>query len=158
MMIINTENLDLAVAAIRDILYMYYDLIASYRGFGHNIDTGEFDPMAFLTCSLEVPAGQGFGLDLELLHEGAAIAILCDLSDSWDERDGPTLDWPRLAWAQQQLSSGAFSSMPTLERAVRLGFEGTEDDFRHALEGVYGEYVIGLFNQLVAEPGHRVRH
>ncbi|MEH1888469.1 MAG: hypothetical protein V7K92_03080 [Nostoc sp.] len=41
---INEENYLTAIAAIRDILYMYSDL-TSYGYFGHNIiETGSFDP------------------------------------------------------------------------------------------------------------------
>jgi len=151
-MVITVESFDLAVAATRDILYMYYDLVRSYQGFGHNIETGDFDPIEFLTCSIGEPPGSSFGLDLELLHQGAAIAILCGLSDSWDEHDGPILTWPLLAKARQKLLEGAFSSMPTLERAVRLGFQGPEDEFRHALKIVYGEHVLGFFGRLIDEP------
>ena len=37
---LNEENYSVAINAICDILYMYYDLVESYKGFGHNIETG----------------------------------------------------------------------------------------------------------------------
>ncbi len=82
---INEENYPVAIAATRDILYMYYDLVESYEGFGHNIETGNFDPIFFVDCYLFEPKGFTFGIDVNILHEGSAIAILCKFSDYWDE-------------------------------------------------------------------------
>ena len=86
---INEENYHTAIAAIRDILYMYYDLATGYEGFGHNIETGSFDPIFFADCYLFEPEGYTFGIDVNILHEGSAVAILCKFSDYWDEIHEP---------------------------------------------------------------------
>jgi hypothetical protein len=40
---ITMDNYRDALDALRDILLMYWDLITSYNGFGHNIEIGKFN-------------------------------------------------------------------------------------------------------------------
>ena len=45
---INNENYEEAYDAIRDILYLYDDMVTSYSRFGHNLNLGKFDPLIYL--------------------------------------------------------------------------------------------------------------
>jgi hypothetical protein len=102
---INSDNYPQAVAALRDVLYMYYDLITSYGGFGHSIDTGTFDPFFYMDCYVNEPKGYTFGIDIDLIHKGAAVALLCRLSDYWDDYDeAPGGEFA--AYIKQLLSEG----------------------------------------------------
>lgn len=143
---INEENYPIAVNAIRDILYMYYDLIESYKGFGHNIDTGKFDSIFYADCYLYEPEGITFGIDVNILHEGSAVAILCKLSDYWDEFEAVPKDEFTLN-IKQIISEGRLTHLPLAERAIKMAFED-EEKFRDLLDKVYEKYVFNFFQKL----------
>lgn len=143
---INEENYSVAIAAIRDILYMYYDLVESYEGFGHNIEIGSFDPIFFVDCYLFEPKGCSFGIDVNILHEGSAVGILCKLSDFWDEHQ--TQPEGKFALEVKQiLSESRLDHLPLAEKAIKLAFED-EEKFRDLLDEVYEKYVVQFFKQL----------
>lgn len=142
---INEENYPIAIAAIRDILYMYYDLV-NYDGFAHNIDTGTFDPMFFADCYLYEPPGIGFGIEVDLLHKGSAVAVLCKLSDIWDE----SCEIPESEFAFQvkrALEDDRFDHLPIAENCLRAAFQN-EEKFRKLLGEVYEEYVLKFFKEI----------
>jgi hypothetical protein len=113
---------------VRDILYMYYDLKESYDGFGHSIETGSFDALSYVDCYLSEPPGKTFGIDVGLLHEGATVAILCRLSDYWDETgELPETDFVRRV--DSMLSEDRFNHLPLGEQAIVAGLRD-EDEFR----------------------------
>jgi hypothetical protein len=143
---INQENYSVATNAIRDILYMYYDLVTDYKGFGHNINTGNFDPIFFADCYLFEPEGVNLGIDVNILHEGSVVAILCWLSDYWDENGVP----PEGGFASEVkriLSEGRLDHLPLGEEAIKLAFED-EDRFRNLLDEAYQKHVVQFFKKL----------
>lgn len=133
--------------AIRHILFMYRDMAESYDGFGHNIDTGlgRFDAPAILDLpdDADLPSSE-----LELLRTGAAIALLCDLSDAWDEEGDASGTHLRLITARLVLQSGGFGQYPEIAKAFELGFGKDETAFRQQLSVVYARYVRGYFARL----------
>lgn len=143
---INAENYTQAIAAIRDILYMYYDLVESYEGFGHSIETGSFDPIFFADCYLFEREGTTLGIDVNILHEGAAVAILCKLSDYWDDNDMSVED-EFLLQVKQILSEGKLDHLPLAEQAIKIAFDD-EEEFRDTLDEVYKNYVVRRFRKL----------
>lgn len=141
---INEENYLVAIDAIRDVLYMYYDLASD--GFIHNIETGKFDPIFFADCYLFEPKGISFGIDVKLLHEGSAVAILCRLSDYWDEIG--TIPEDNFAFeVKRMLTKGRLDHLPLAEQTIKLAFED-EEKFRDLLKDVYKEYVLEFFKKL----------
>jgi hypothetical protein len=143
---INEENYLVAISAIRDILYMYYDLVESYNGFGHNINTGEFDPIFFADCYLFEREGMTLGIDVNILHEGSTVAILCKLSDYRDE-SGVLPDNEFVSQVRRTLSEGRLDHLPLAERAIKEAFEN-EENFRGLLGEIYENYVVGQFRKL----------
>lgn len=143
---INKENYVLAIDAIRDILYMYYDLVDSYKGFGHSIAYGNFDPIFFIDCYLYEPEGTTFGIDVSILYEGSAVAILCRLSDYWDECGGLPED-KFILEVKRILSEGRIDHLPLAEQAIKEAFQ-SEEGFRVLLPDVYEKYVAGFFKKL----------
>ena len=135
--------------SIRHILFMYRDLIESYGGFGHDIDTGlgRFDAPAVIHL---VSGDDIQPRDLELLRIGAAVALLCDLSDAWDEAGDPADGGPRLDAARDALNHGKFQPFPEIAKAFELGFGRDETAFREQLAVVYERYVRGYFAQLAS--------
>lgn len=143
---INQENYPIAINAIRDILYMYYDLVEGYKGFGHNIETGNFDPIFFADCYLFEPQGITFGIDVNVLHEGSAVAILCKFSDYWDEH-GAKPEGEFASEVKRILSEGRLDHLPLAEQAIKFAFED-EDKFRDLLDEAYEKYVVQFFKKL----------
>ena len=143
---INEDNFETAIAAIRDILYMYYDLVEGYEGFGHSIRTGSFNPIFFADCYLYERAGIGLGIDVSILHEGAAVAIICKLSDYWDENKEMIED-DFVLQVKRILSEGRLDHLPLAEQAIKIAFED-EDKFRDLLDEVYKSYVLQRFRKL----------
>ena len=136
--------------AIRHILYMYRDMAESYGGFGHNIDTslGRFDAPGLVNLPDEAIAPSLHPHDLELLRVGAAIALLCDLSDAWDEAGNAAGNSLRLIAARLALQHGRFAAYPDIARAFELGFGDDETAFRNQLAAVYDRHVRGFFARL----------
>lgn len=146
---INSDNHPAAVEAVRDIIYLYYDLIVSYGGFGHNLERGEFDPFFFVDCWVKEPKGYTFGLDVKLLQQGSAVALLCELSDFWDDHEESPVGSSLGVQLQQLLSTGRLGHLPLTEEAITCGLH-TEDSFRGKLPQIYQSYVSGFFKELVA--------
>ncbi|HEX4964635.1 MAG TPA: hypothetical protein VF173_27735 [Thermoanaerobaculia bacterium] len=147
---ITVETLTYAEAAIRDILYLYVDMVESYGGFGHNLDTGSFSPLAFIDSKVLPPPGYDLGVNEELLHAGSSIALLCTISDCRDENGSATVGWPIIKNAKEAFDAGRFKHLPEIQRAFELGFAGDEDLFREQLVKVYQHYVRGYFAKLSA--------
>lgn len=143
---INKENYHVAINAIRDIIYMFYDLVESYKGFGHNIDTGNFDPVFFVDCYLYEPKDITFGIDVNVLHEGSAVAILCKFSDYWDEH-GTAPEGEFALEVKRLLSGGRLDHLLLPEEAIKSAFED-EEKFRNLLNNIYEKYVIQFFKRL----------
>jgi hypothetical protein len=136
-----------AFDAIRDILYMYFDMSTSYDGFGHGIDLGRFNPLDFIDTKVEQEPGCHMLVDEGLLQGGSGIALLCILSDSWDELDSADPDSPALRPIWNALQDGRLHHLPDIEDAVRLAFEN-EQQFRSRLPQVFGARVKQFFAAL----------
>ncbi len=148
-MAITGDNYQLAYDAIRDILFMYVDMAESYKGFGHNIDTGCFSPLEFVDAPIYEPKDSTFGIDISLLQSGSAIALLCDLSDVWDEFG--TLDvtsHSSILKTKGAYEIGRFSHLSQIQQAFSLGFGLDEEAFREQLSVVYRTYVCSYFSDL----------
>lgn len=146
---ITTNNVHEAENAIRDILYMYYDLVKSYRGFGHNIDCGKFSPLNYIDAVLEEPEGYTFAIDLELLQIGSAVALLCDLVNMWDEFETSDVQvWPIIGQIKTALISGRFGHLPELQKAIELGLGNSEEAFRKEISSIYQKHVCGYFKRM----------
>ncbi|BCM93136.1 hypothetical protein IAD21_05024 [Abditibacteriota bacterium] len=151
--IITVDNYPEAEAATRDILYMYRDLIRSYRGFGHNIDTGTFDPSTFVDAGLYEEPCHSLAMEMSLIHQGSAVALLCRMSDLWDEIGSEIVnqtDWGK-EW-RKVLKEGRLDHLPLAKAALMAGFD-SEEKLRSLLPTVYTDYIEGYFHRLLQE-GH----
>jgi hypothetical protein len=149
--IIDDTNVEEAYAAVRDILYLYQDAVESYGGIGHNLDTGTFDAFRFARAVLAPRPGYTFGLDAVLLHQGAAVALLCDLSDHIDDTDTTPGGFGRTELIRFGVERGLLDATPLAAEAAKLAFAGRVDAFRETLGKVYQEYVLGHFQRLIGE-------
>jgi len=135
-------------AALRDILFLYVDMVESYGGFGHNLDAGRFDPCEFLDNRVVDPLVGPREVDLELLECGAACALLCRCVDAGDDHGRIAPDSPSLREAAAAWRAGRFARRPVVAEAFRLAFEGEESAFRAQLERVYSQHVLSYFGRL----------
>ncbi|AFY73632.1 hypothetical protein Syn7502_01572 [Synechococcus sp. PCC 7502] len=146
---ITTDNVHEAENAIRDILYMYYDLVKSYKGFGHNIESGKFNPLNYIDAVLEEPIGYTFAVDIELLQNGSAVALLCDLVNMWDEFETSDVQVsPIIDQIKAALVSGRFRHLPEFQKAIELGLGNSEEAFRKEIISIYQKHVCGYFNRM----------
>ncbi|MEM6611323.1 MAG: hypothetical protein AAF652_03540 [Cyanobacteria bacterium P01_C01_bin.72] len=111
---ITEDNYQKAYDAIRDILYMYVDMIDSYEGFGHNIERGKFSPLDFVDALVLESKGYTFGIDILLLQSGSAIALLCELSDMWDEYPTQLESWQLTSPIKSANEAGRFAHLPEI--------------------------------------------
>jgi len=145
---ITNDTLRYAQDAIREILYLYVDMVTEYGGFGHRLETGRFSPFAFIDAKVLPPPGYVFGLDEALLHAGSAIAILCTLSDCWDEEESVSFSWPVIKAAKEAFDAGRFDHLPEIKLAFSLGFGSDFAAFTKQLEVVYQNHVLAYFRSL----------
>lgn len=146
---ITENNYQKAYDAIKDILYMYVDMIESYEGFGHNIETGKFSPLDFVDAPIIEPEGYTFAVDVSLLQNGSAIALLCELSDAWDEYETwEVKNWPLIPLIKLASDAGRFNHLPIIQQAFKFGFGSDEAAFREQLVKVYKQCVCSYFVQL----------
>ena len=147
-MIVDETNYPIADDAIRDILFMYRDMIDSYHGFGATIDVGSFDAMAFLNCSVAEPLQPQ--TEEQLLQEGSAVCLLQRLYDTWAKSSGETL--PATAFVsevREALAQGRFDHLALARAALEAGFQ-SEEAFWARLPKVYDAYVVGYFKRLLS--------
>jgi hypothetical protein len=123
--------------AIRDILYLYRDLVA-YGGIVGDHDIGTFDPWLFLRADGDFVTED----DVKLLREGAAVAILCDLLDEMEQR-GHDID--RFT---RGVAAGEFDGLPVAKTAIEAGLLGGPVRLTAASGPVFDEYVAGYFATL----------
>ena len=128
-----------AEQAIRDILFLYRDL-TDYNGIQGDHNTGTFSSWDFLDCSLD--DGYGGAETEQLLHQGAAVALLSEMIDWWTQGSGSNIDTYRAA-----INEGRFDHLPTARAAVVAGLEGEEPMIPY-LDAVYEEYVLSYFAAL----------
>jgi len=147
-MIIDERNYLEAEAAIRDILFMYRDLILSYRGFGHNVDRIQYNAFEFSHVEVREHKGESLGIDTRLLMSGSAIAIICMISDIWDESDPSDLmPCDYFERVEDLLNNGGFADFPDLRNVMEVGLKD-EAAFRALLPQVYEDYALGYFREL----------
>jgi hypothetical protein len=146
---ITDDTYALAEDAIRDILFLYVDMIVSYDGFGNTINTGSFAPLEFVDAKLHPNPGVAYGIDLDLLHAGSGVALLCAMDDSWDELGFASRESPLIRNIFDALEAGRFDHLSDIKTAVRYGFGQDDSAFRYALATVYRTHVVGYFAALL---------
>jgi hypothetical protein len=154
MHVIGEHNYEEALDAVRDVLMTYVDLADSTAGFGHNADAYiRFDPLKFVDAEVE-NAGYYY-VDLDLLREGSAIAILCAFYNVWTEEreiDGN----PLTKEFQAAIVEGRLARFPDIEgvitEAIRRNGARLEDQWiEEAVAPIYRKYVLGYFARLAVE-------
>lgn len=146
---IDHSNYGQANQAIRDILFMFVDMLESYGGFGSDLDTGSFDPFVFARAYVDERPGESLSIDQHLLVSGAAIAVLCGMLDAWQQEDPDLV--PKTPWlkrAAELLQDEALADYPDLEQAIRVGLTDG-DAMQDLLPQICAKYVRGYFTRFI---------
>ena len=80
------------------------------------------------------------------VSERAAVALLCFVSDAWDEEVASKAVFARI---QSALAAAALQDLPDLRAALECGLED-ESLFRSRLPELYSVHVRGYFERLLA--------
>ena len=78
--IINEQNYDDAIKALKDILYMFVDIIVQNGDFAE-LELGSFDPFLYIDAEIESDYVLLTDGEFNLLQQGAAIALLAKVAD-----------------------------------------------------------------------------
>ena len=157
---LSCENIDETANALRDILYLYAQMVEEYGGefggFGHNLDTGSFDALKFVDATIELGSQSLPAMNLHLLHAGSGVAVLARLSDFWDDYEtSPRVatedSWHRAPSIYREFQAGKFDHLPMVSSAVSAAFGDDYSAFQTSLSAVYKEHVVGYFQRLVSE-------
>lgn len=147
---ITKENHLEAKQATRAILYLYNEAITSYGNFGRKFRGEDFGMFKYLQCRIDITAGQTFGLDLNLLHQGSAVAILfrlyqfsCPFNEKYFMPDTTAKKIIRY------LRGGAFDLLPLAKDAALSAFEDA-DIFKAKLRIIHEEYILGYYRKITS--------
>ena len=141
----NPDDLDELQNALRDSVFLFWDMALSYQGFGQGVDIGSFDVFRFLDAEADNPALEG---GIELARIGAGIALLCRLADQMEEAGTGDLEDSDLRLrTREALSSGCLDDRPEMRLAVEAALKD-ETAFREMLPDIYAEYVKGYLRRL----------
>ena len=132
--------------AIRNILYLYWDLATSWGFISGQTEFAGFDRWRWLQREADYDGGVWCSHDdALLLRQGSAVGLLCELEYDWDVTGGVD----ERVW-KAALDAGRFDRVPEARRAVEAGLKG-EEEMGEELSVVYDECVMAFFAMLARE-------
>ncbi len=142
---VRLKKYSIAVNAIRDILYMYY-VCLDYNGLFDDFGTedGDFDPFYFIDCSAEEV---GYELNYNLLHEGSAIKISCQIMQAWGQGGYEGIKLKGLERIKSLVKSERLDHIPELKEYIDLALTSQIKAEEKSKE-IYEKYVLGRFRAL----------
>lgn len=138
---------DDAIAAVKDVLYMYTTLL-NYEGFFDDFGTedGKFDPYCYIDCDAKMLGIQEE--EAKLLHEGSAIKIICGILFSWGQGNHPDEETYYVTMYNKLMAQQRLEHIPELRDAINLCIE-SDDKFWVASGALYKKYVVGYFEKML---------
>jgi hypothetical protein len=136
--------------AMASVLLLYYHLLRE-GGITHEqtvyVNPDDFDAFEYLTVRVETD--QQGEIDQELLREGAAIYLLCELNDVVTDYGADYLSQPFTKKILAALARDAVGVIPQVQKILQAVCEGEASlDYpalQHSLHVVYEEYVVSKF-------------
>ena len=131
--------------AIRDILYMYY-VCVDYDGLFDDFGTedGKFDPFYFIDCSVDEV---GYELNFNLLHEGSAIKISCQILQAWGQGGYKGIESKGLESVKSLVKSSRIDHIPELKAFIKLALV-SQVMAQEKSQVIYDKYVLGRYRAL----------
>jgi hypothetical protein len=140
--------------------WMYYDMITSYHGFGHNVDFEHFEYKRFLFATTDKEM-DWYQRHMQIVKQGALVALGCEVVNLLDEEARNSKLYNFITTA---LSNPTIEDLP-FEKEVLLSMKNAleeEINFEWAvlpngsilmkkLEEVYKRYVFQYFKDMYEE-------
>ncbi|MCR9115771.1 MAG: hypothetical protein NXI22_02345 [bacterium] len=154
--------------AIRDFLYMYFEIASDCRPFGDfdRAELGSVDPFKYLDIDYECHYQFRSSSEVTFLHKAAAVNLLCQIAQCYDtdECSGSTIvaDFndvdvrtskeqslkdvaPELFAIFEAFCDGRVVNNPNIHAAFHAAFNDSEA-FHQSLKSVLTEVVLTTFN------------
>ncbi|MEN2766915.1 hypothetical protein [Ornithinibacillus xuwenensis] len=143
--------------------WMYYDMITSYGGFGHNIDYEHFEYERFLFATTDKEM-EWYQRHLEIVKQGSLVALGCEVVNLLDDECRNSKVYKFITTA---LLNPTIEDLP-FEKEVLLSMKNALDEeinfawtalpngsiLTDKLEEVYKRYVLQYF-QVMFEEGKK---
>lgn len=142
---INDDTYQFAQDAMRDILFMYWDIVESGGDFGATIDTGRFNPYLFINTSTK--ADFACSVDIDLLRQGSSVDLLILLTDYLDCDEPPKRGTYLGDRLYELVDNKLLDHVPEAREAIISGLE-FRDDFLEKSKEVYIEYILKFFRKM----------
>ncbi|WP_189088808.1 hypothetical protein [Deinococcus ruber] len=131
---------------MRDILFAYVEMVDKWKGFGHDVLTGSFDPYKYIDVESEIEDENM----LTLLRAGSAIVLLCGIYNLWNESED--INHPFAFRLRDAVMAKRLWRFPDIEDVILGVFERKLrwDDLwlYENLPAIYERYVADYFEQL----------
>lgn len=139
------ERHQLARSAIKEIIFMYREIVYSGGMSAIPANVGCIDESSFIDCdALDYSVDEE---EAEMLRAGVAIKMICDVNHCWDSVGRKLTSEPRIVEIESMLKNGRLAQLPDLEKALRLGInDQTELNAMHS--NLYNKYIAGYFSEL----------
>ncbi len=164
--IINEQNYEEAISALKDILYMYVDIIVQDGDFAE-LELGNFDPYLYIDAEIVSKYGLLTDGEYNLLRQGSAIALLATIADVYfdDECNNNNYEimsyfihnnclpkhlethYPQLSLAKAAFEQGRIVKDPNIIKAFETAFSNA-DQFYMQLKAVLENTVKNCFIEL----------
>lgn len=156
MHVITNENADELYDAARDVVMMFVDIAEEGGRPSDSTIWIRFDPLKFVDAREDGRFNYG---DVELVRTGAALAMLCDFYDNWEE--GLALLDERTKRFAAAVREGRLAKFPDIANVVTEALarevSGTLGPwFNDAVRSIYHRYVKSYFARLASAPDWRL--
>ena len=154
---VSYENIQKSKECYLKVLWLYQDMITSYKGFGHNLDYEDIDYMNLIFTYTEDDIS--YSHISSIISEGALVALCCAAVNLLDEESrSPSFE----AKIKKILASDMITYFKDTERVlnkiisafgeeVRLDWEtvGLGKVLKLELDSLYDKYVIGYYHKMI---------
>ncbi|MEH6938328.1 hypothetical protein V7056_10765 [Bacillus sp. JJ664] len=158
---LHTENFDELKETLKNIIWMYQDMIRSYGGFGHNIDFENINYEKYILAEIVDERMSSFSEEVESIRQGSMIALCCEVHDMLDElrRDSKVYNFIKGLTTNTEIIKMQFenellsSMLLALDEKPHDEWETLEFGtlFSKNLKKVYKQFVLNYFIRVLEE-------
>ena len=141
----------------KKILWLYSDMILSYRGFGHNLDYEDIDYMEYIFAYTEDEVAYGHLADI--ISKGSLIALCCEAVNLLDEESrSPKFEEKILLLLEARIIN-QYKEYEVILKKILEAFSEDEDvgweshgkgkGLFIALNEIYEKYVVGYYKEMM---------
>ncbi|MHC0036645.1 hypothetical protein [Pseudoneobacillus sp. C159] len=158
---LDTKNINVLKEEIKNIFWMYHDMIKSYGGFGHNIDFEKVNYERFLLTEIIEESMLTYSHEVDLVKQGSLVALCCKVNDMLEEnrRDNNIVNFIKDTLINPKLEKMDFEK--EVLSTMLLALEEKPNDEWYSLEQggrfyqhlnmVYDRFVLNYFKVMFTE-------